>query len=211
MQEEENINFEPMNSLGSPPLIRVDEKLYLNLFDEIEEKCNPDLFINSDNRLFDAATSIYGELMTKRGSCDHDLVYLRNRAINELGIHFSTRAKCKHLMQYFDPRVYTAMEPFDAERVTEAKRYYDRMQAVKDDIRALEQLEFEAAEFVQRRQKEMAAEAKKKELNSEMKRKEDEQAEFIRKIDRVAKIIFIVTFIMFIIVLLGNLIDKWIS
>lgn len=163
MQEEENINFEPMNSLGSPPLIRVDEKLYLNLFDEIEEKCKPDLFINSDNRLFDAATSIYGELMTKRGSCDHDLVYLRNRAINELGIHFSTRAKCKHLMQYFDPRVYTGMEPFDAERVTEAKRYYDRMQAVKDDIRALEQLEFEAAEFVQRRQLELDAECKQRE------------------------------------------------
>lgn len=101
--------------------------------------------------------------MTKRDSCDHDLVYLRNRAINELGIHFSTRAKCKHLMQYFDPRVYTGMEPFDAERVTEAKRYYDRMQAVKDDIRALEQLEFEAAEFVQRRQLELDAECKQRE------------------------------------------------
>lgn len=143
--------------------IKVDDTIYVSLFDEIETKCNPDLFINSDNRLFDAATSIYGELMTKRDSCYHDLVYLRNRAINELGIHFSTRAKCKHLMQYFDPRVYTGMEPFDAERVTEAKRYYDRMQAVKDDIRALEQLEFEAAEFVQRRQLELDAECKQRE------------------------------------------------
>lgn len=206
MQEDEFIIFEKMPIPGETfpgQQIKVDDTIYVSLFDEIETKCNPDLFINSDNRLFDAATSIYGELMTKRGSCDHDLVYLRNRAINELGIHFSTRAKCKHLMQYFDPRVYTGMEPFDAERVTEAKRYYDRMQAVKDDIRALEQLEFEAAEFVQRRQLELDAECKQREAAAE-KAEKAEKAEFIRKTDNVAKTILAVGIILIIIMLLVN-------
>ena len=158
----------------------IGEKEYASLFDEIADKCHPNRFLDEsyDKKTFSTANSIYYELLQRKGWPDEQLKDLRNRAILELGIHFSTKKKYDYLSEYFDPRIYTQMEPYPFERVEKAKNYYDHMNDNRDDIIALEQLENDAEEFIAERKNELEAIRKRCE-KEELEDKETEKRLFI--------------------------------
>ncbi len=171
MQETDNIHFESMPDFGRTKGTEAfEEKEYDSLYDEIADKCHPNRFLEEDSNrnTFSTANAIYYELTQREGSSDEQLKDLRNRAIHELGIHFSTKKMYDHLSSFFDPRIYTQMEPYPFERVENAKRYYDSLNDNRDDIVALEQLEKEAEPFIKERELEI-------EIENEKKRKENEE------------------------------------
>lgn len=164
MQElEENIQFDVMPDFRnmfnqSKQDDWNNEKVYNTLFDELAEKCNPKCFCgdeNFDKELFNKANDLYAELMAKKEETDNNLVPLRNKAMDELGIHISTKKKFDYLMQYLNPKIYIKdKEPYDHERVGEAGRWYALLIQNKSDIRALEDLEFQAKDFISKRKEE---------------------------------------------------------
>lgn len=173
MQEYDNIHFEPMPDLGVAKPIP-HEKGYTNLYEEMIEKCHPKNYLNEgyDRQLFSIANSIYYELTQRREWTDEELIPLRNKAITELGIHFSTKKKYNYLLQYLDPRIYINMNPYPARRVATAEEYYNQLNTYKDDIVALEELEKKAKQFIEERQSEIEEDDFR--ALSEKKRKEEE-------------------------------------
>ena len=158
MKEKDKIQFEsiPNFTLDVPHGdSTLKEKEYDSLYEELHEKCNPDMFMHPFvKERFDAATEIYSELRKRCSSksvSDSDLKDLRDKAESELGIHFSTNKLFKHLTEYCSPDIYTKMKPFPTERVKEASRLYAKILQYKDDIHALEEIEQEAESFIQQR------------------------------------------------------------
>lgn len=209
MQEEENINFESMNTLPSfdfNKVKQVDDKVYISLLEELEEKCNPELFLNAgyDRKRFEVVNSIYGELKQRGVAKDEELTDLRNRAIDELGIHFSTKKKYDYLLKYIDPKIYIAMQPYDAARVAQAEQYYNRLNEDRRDIRALEQLEQEAQAFIARKNTEELEEAERRELEEKKeaerrKLEKKEEAEKRKKEDITSGIVLLALIVIIII------------
>ena len=129
---EENISFESMPDFGSflkpSPKSGIEDKFYKSLYEELAEKCNPREFVKDekiDKTLFDKANEIYSDLITRPSRNDADLIDLREKAEHELGIHFSTKRLFDFLKGYFDPNIYIAIKPYNAERVAKAVFYYD--------------------------------------------------------------------------------------
>lgn len=162
MDNEDNITFETMPDFGSmfqtSPLVSNEEKPmevekeYDSLFDELLEKCNPSRFDIESFGLskFNIANEIYSQLldckaisktMNKQEVSEDALKVLRNRAINELGIHISTTKKFNELKDFLDPKQYIDRQPYDKELVATAGDLYNQLLNNKNDIRALEELE----------------------------------------------------------------------
>ncbi len=209
MQEDELIEFEKMPGLNWTSQKKQSEDedtIYIDLFDEMETKCNPKRYLqgDADPQLFESANQIYGELMKlslQKALCDEDLTHLRNRAIRELGVTFSTRKICNRLSQYFDPNIYIDMTPYDAERVAAAKKYHDRLEENRRDILALEQLAAEAKYFINHRDneiREQEEEEKRIEKQKEEERKKEE-AELAAQRKVAAKFLVAVIVIVFIV------------
>lgn len=215
MQKNEHVNFESMNTLPSfdfSKVEQVDDKVYISLLEELEEKCNPELFLNAgyDRKRFEVVNSIYGELKQRGVAKDEELTDLRNRAIDELGIHFSTKKKYDYLLKYFDPKIYIAMQPYDAARVAQAEQYYNRLNEDRRDIRALEQLEQEAQAFIARKLEE--AERRELEEKKEAERRKlekKEEAEKRKKEDITSGIVLLALIVIIIITMsFVNLFNK---
>lgn len=176
MQEpEENIQFDTMPDFGG--MFKgakqdewVDDKVYDSLYEELMEKCHPNRFIGVerfDSDQFNKANHIFAELQTMKGQPDDNLIELRNRAMDELGIHISTKKKFEYLKQYLSPEVYTNMQPYDAERVAESGKWYSLLLQQRNDIIALEQLELQAMDFISKKKSEEEI-LKKKESENEI-------------------------------------------
>lgn len=177
MQETDNIHFESMPDFGRTKGTEAfEEKEYDSLYDEIADKCHPNRFLDndSDRGAFSVANGIYYELLQRKGCSDEQLKDLRNRAIFELGIHFSTKNQYEYLSAFFDPRIYTQMDPYPFERVEKAKQFYDSLNDNRYDIIALEQLEKDAEPFIEER---------KTEMEIEKARDIDDDAEYFRKLN----------------------------
>lgn len=173
-EQEENIQFDNMPNFRGMLTDKQtndwdDEKVYDSLYDELLDKCRPDKFIGdtSDNKKFLLANQLYAELRSKQGCSDNELIELRDRAMESLGIHISTKKLYGSLEQYFNPQVYTTMESYDAERVALAGEYYLRLRECRDDIHALENLRDEAAAFIAQRVAEEGAEREKRKKEKE--------------------------------------------
>ena len=158
--QDENIQFDEMPDWGGmfPPQVKqrpiVEEKEYSSLYEELEDKCNPALFAGTDN--FEKANQLYVEIKDPNNrNNERTLISIRNRVIIALNVHFSTKKKYDYLKKYFDVNQYTQMEPYDAQRVAKANEYYTRLQQDKDNIMALDQLESDAKEFIDKRNKEL--------------------------------------------------------
>lgn len=146
MDNEENILFEQMSD------VQLDwgrnqnrenigtEKEYDSLYDEMIEKCNPGRFTLEGNK-FSVANEIYAQLRGGSFPDESELRSLRNRAIDELGLYFSTAKIFRQLQIILDPNNYTQREPYDRELVENAGSLFVKLQQIRDDIRELEQLE----------------------------------------------------------------------
>ena len=174
------------------------------------EKCHPDRFLNNeyDSKFFLVANRIYGELTQRKGATDNALIELRNEAIKELGIHFSTKKKYDYLLGYLHPGIYTKMNPYPTDRVAKAESYYRRLEANKNDIIALEKLETAATQFISERNIELAEEEKKRRIEEEKKRRieweEKMENEKQEKKDLAFAGVLILVFLIFMIIAIIN-------
>ena len=187
MQEDESIRFEPIqdfSSKGKQEVTPVRDREYFSLFDELEEKCNPDRYMNPFvQERFDLANELYAELQKRGKRDDNSLVDIRDKAMSGLGIHISTQRLYKYLLEYCHPNIYTAMKPYDKDRVQEAGRLYAKIQNAKDDIHDLESIEKEAEPFITLRKSEVEwmqkVEEEKLEKIKEMQKEADRESTFV--------------------------------
>jgi len=165
--EEENIQFDTMPdfrgmfSKQENPDSTFDEKEYDTLYDELVEKCHPNRFISGEvfnEKLFEEANKLYAEILKHKDASDEKLISLRNRAIDILGVRMSTKKKYEYLDSLLNPKIYTnvAAEKYDAGRVSEAAKWYAILQKNRNDIRALETLEQDSSDFIDRRKEELS-------------------------------------------------------
>jgi len=155
--DEDNIQFETIPTMdwgnfGKTQQEKPQEKEYNSLYDELTDKCNPIRF-NIENvglEKFNVANSIYAQLMTNGNNIPEGaLVALRNQAMDELGIHISTKKKFEYLKSFFNPEIYINRVPYDEQIVREAGSWYDKLLRNANDIRALERIESDADGFIQ--------------------------------------------------------------
>lgn len=181
MQGDDNFHFEPMadfSSIVKEESKPIEEREYFSLYDELEEKCNPDRYMNPFvQEKFDLANELYAELQKRSKRDDKSLIDIRDKAIKGLGIHISTQRLYNYLMEYCHPKIYTAIEPYDKDNVQEAGRLFAMIQKAKDDIHALEAVEQEAEPFIERRKRLLLADKMEEERRKgiEKHRLEEEQ------------------------------------
>ena len=202
MKEENDIRFEPMPefaSNGKQQDIPIYEREYFSLYDELEEKCNPDRYMNPFvQERFDLANELYAELQKRGKRDDKSLVDIRDRAMEGLGIHISTQRLYKYLLEFCNPNIYTSMKPYDKDRVHEAGRLYAMIQNAKDDIHALEAIEKDAEPFIKKRKDEIEwmqkVEEERLEQVKEMQKKDDRESAYIIVGIGIVLIIFAIIF-----------------
>lgn len=150
MENEDNIQFEAMPDFGImfpsqndlPKKDKIIEKEYDSLYDELLDKCYPGNYKDDKIERFNIVNEIYAQLKQKgKGLPEDDLRFLRNRAIDEIGIHISTSKVYNRLKSLIDPENFIKIEPYNWELVEKAKKLYDQLKNNKDDIRALEDIE----------------------------------------------------------------------
>lgn len=147
--EEDNIIFETMPDfrdikLGGDNIQQTyeDEKEYDSLYDELMDKCNPKKFnieyFGFDK--FDEANYIWSELK-KEYTSKESLILLRNRAIQKLGVHISTKKKLNELKEYLNPDVYIDDDNYDRDLISKVGKVYEEILSAKNDIILLEEIE----------------------------------------------------------------------
>lgn len=111
---------------------------YESLFVELTSKCHPRNFMQPyDHQKVKIANEIYSEALQSENDIDRQKA-LRLRAIEELGIHFSTRAVYQKLLEIVNPQRF--MEDYDAEKVALSNDFYQRIKDNADDIIELEDI-----------------------------------------------------------------------
>lgn len=112
---------------------------YSDLFDELEKKCNPSNFLNPyDASKVKVSNSIYSKLKYSKGNI-LQLRELRNQAIIDLNVKFSTEKIYDKLSEIVDPSKYIN-ENYDAEKLEIANNLYNQIQKNKDNITKLENI-----------------------------------------------------------------------
>ena len=125
-------------NVRTPSGVEID---YSSLYEELAEKCNPsNLMIPYYANRVNASIAIYSQLEKNRDDI-YELIKLRNRAIKELGIKFSSRDLFEKLSRVFNPSNFMD-ENYDAVKLCEANKIYSQIQEYKDDIIELERIAF---------------------------------------------------------------------
>ena len=152
MENDDNIQFVEMPDFGNMFALKkekVIEKEYDSLYDELLDKCYPGKYKDEEEARFKVASDIYGQLkQSGKEIPEHALLYIRNRAIDEIGIHISTSKIFDRLKSLIDPENFINIEPYNGELVETSKHLYDQVNCKKDDIRALERLEYEIEKII---------------------------------------------------------------
>lgn len=145
---------------------------YDGLYRELEEKLKPSLYQDDDKKFADANV-LYKELKNVDDKSDNGVKYIRNVAIELLGITVSTDVLYCRLKPYFNVERYQNMEPYDAERVQMAHIYAQKLEKAKGDILAMEELEKESEDFINQ----IKEEERRKEEEDKKKKEEEESRE----------------------------------
>ena len=171
------------------------EKEYCSLYDELIDKCYPYNFFTPifDKEKFNTANEIYETLTNNKDISPEDLIKIRNKAIEKLGIQISTKKLYNTLIKYFEPKKHISRTPYNSRLVATAVEYYKKIQNVKNDIFNLESIEQEASEFIAEvslimdKEKEIIDEQKR--LESELKIKKKNELKNKKKIENRNKLI----------------------
>ena len=114
---------------------------YSSLYKELTEKCNPSNLLHPYNaNKVEASIAIYFQLEKNKDNIS-ELIKLRDRAIKELCVKFSTQELFEKLSRVFNPSNFMD-ENYDAVKLCAANRIYSQIQAHKDDIIELEKIAF---------------------------------------------------------------------
>lgn len=114
---------------------------YSSLYKELTEKCNPSNLLQPYNaNKVEASIAIYFQLEKNKDNIN-ELIKLRNRAIKELGVKFSSQDLFEKLSQVFNPSNFMDKN-YDDVKLCAANKIYTQIQEYKDDIIELEKIAF---------------------------------------------------------------------
>ena len=153
--EDENIIWREMSGRQSSPTNSVQEveiafppvepcqmKAYKSLYEELQDKCNPQKFMSPYNKeKVDMANRLYKQLLDTSESSTTALKEIRGQAIQQLGVQISTKKLYQKLLKYCNPENF--MNPYDFEAVQKANEYYALVEEYRNDVGKLERLEGE--------------------------------------------------------------------
>lgn len=112
---------------------------YSSLYNELECKCNPSNYLNPyDPQKVEVSNSIYSQLKEKKLST-YEIIALRNRAIKELNIEYSSKELYDKLSQIFNPSKFVN-ENYDAVKLDAVNKVYSKIQNYKNNIVELESI-----------------------------------------------------------------------
>ena len=112
---------------------------YSFLYKDLLDKCNPSNYMNPyDAKKVEISNSIYSQIEENKNNTT-ELIKLRNRAIKELNIKFSSELLFEKLTQVFNPSNFMN-ENYDAVKLYAANKVYSQIQDFKDNIIELERI-----------------------------------------------------------------------
>lgn len=121
---------------------------YESLHDELKARCAPENFMNPyEPEKVSRANKLYSEILTLDKNDDEKLKLLRLRAMEELGIKFSTEQLFEKLTASCNPKNFTG-DSYNKERLELANGLYQQILMNADDIFALEEIEEKAKELL---------------------------------------------------------------
>lgn len=153
--QEDYINFE---EISKDKTAHADQSLplfkqpirgrYESLHAELKAKCAPQNFMNPyEPEKVSRANELYAEVLATNAQADGKLKSLRLRAIEELGVKFSTEQLYEKLTAACNPKNFTG-ESYNKERLELANNLYQQILMNADNIFALEEIEGEARELI---------------------------------------------------------------
>ena len=154
--QEDNINFEEISKdetahadQSSPLFKQPIRGRYQNLHAELKARCAPENFMNPyEPEKVSRANELYAEVLATNAQADEKLKSLRLRAMEELGVKFSTEQLFEKLTAACNPKNYTG-DSYNKERLELANGLYQQILMNADNIFALEEIKVEAKELIE--------------------------------------------------------------
>jgi len=143
--KEETAHAEQTQALFKQPI----RGRYQSLHAELKVRCAPENFMNPyEPEKVSKANELYSEVLATDAQADEKLKQLRLRAIEELGIKFSTEELFDKLSAACNPKNFTG-ESYNKKRLELANRLYQTVLMNADNVLALEEIEGEAKELIE--------------------------------------------------------------
>ena len=153
--QEDNINFE---EIGKDETAHAEQSSavfkqpirghYDSLHEELKARCAPENFMNPyEPEKVSRANKLYSEILSIGKNDNEKLKLLRLRAMEELGIKFSTEQLFEKLTAACNPKNFTG-DSYNEERLELANGLYQQILMNADDIFALEEVEEKAKELL---------------------------------------------------------------
>ena len=153
--QEENINFE---EIGKDETAHAEQSSavfkqpirghYDSLHEELKARCAPENFMNPyEPEKVSRANKLYSEILSIGKNDNEKLKLLRLRAMEELGIKFSTEHLYEKLTAACNPKNFTG-DSYNEERLELANGLYQQILMNADDIFALEEIEDKAGDLI---------------------------------------------------------------
>ena len=153
--QEDNINFE---EIGKDETAHAEQSSalfkqpirghYDSLHEELKARCAPENFMNPyEPEKVSRANKLYSEILSIDKNDDEKLKLLRLRAMEELGIKFSTEHLYEKLTAACNPKNFTG-DSYNEERLELANGLYQQILMNADDIFALEEIEDKAGDLI---------------------------------------------------------------
>ena len=122
---------------------------YQDLHAELKARCAPENFMNPyEPEKVSKANELYSEVLSTDAQAEEQLKQLRLRAIEELGIKFSTEELFTKLSAACNPKNFTG-DSYNKERLEQANKLYQAVLMNADHVLALEDIEGEAKELIE--------------------------------------------------------------
>lgn len=153
--QEDYINFEEISKdetahtdQSSPLFKQPIRGRYENLHAELKARCAPENFMNPyEPEKVSRANELYAEVLATNAQADEKLKSLRLRAMEELGVKFSTEQLFEKLTAACNPKNFTG-DSYNKERLELANVLYQQILMNADNIFALQEIEVKARELV---------------------------------------------------------------
>ena len=153
--QEDNINFE---EIGKDESAHVEQSSalfkqpirghYESLHEELKARCAPENFMNPyEPEKVSRSNVLYSEILATDSQAEEKLKSLRLRAMEELGIKFSTEQLYEKLTAACNPKNFTGGS-YNKERLELANGLYQQILMNADDIFALEEIEDKAGDLI---------------------------------------------------------------
>ena len=153
--QEDNINFE---EIGKDETAHAEQSSavfkqpirghYDSLHEELKARCAPENFMNPyEPEKVSRANKLYSEILSIGKNDNEKLKLLRLRAMEELGIKFSTEQLYEKLTAACNPKNFTG-DSYNEERLELANGLYQQILMNADDIFALEEIEDKAGDLI---------------------------------------------------------------